>query len=101
MSMHIEKNDDDWDRQADAPMPVKSGRNGPGLGLIALGIVAVLAVVFVLQNSGKGEVRFLWMESEVRVWLAIVVSIVLGALLDRLGVMFWRRRKKARAQRDN
>lgn len=97
MNMHIEGKDDDWDPQ---PQKVASGRNGPALGLIAFAVVAVLTVVFVLQNGNRATLSFLWFEGESRVWFVILVSIVIGAALDRLFGLWWRRRRRRRKESD-
>lgn len=96
MNMHMEGKDDDWDPQ---PQQVASGRNGPAAGLIAFAVVAVLTTVFVLQNGNRATLSFLWFEFESRVWVVILVSIAIGAALDRLFGFWWRRRKR-RKERD-
>ena len=71
-----------------------SGSNGPNIALIAFAIVIVLAVVFFFQNSAATRVKFLFFDQDTRVRSAIIVSIVVGVLLDRLISFWWRRRKR-------
>lgn len=62
--------------------------------LIAFVIVAIGAVVFIIQNSDEAQVRFLFFTVTTRVWAGILVALVVGAVLDRLIVIWWRRRKE-------
>lgn len=72
-----------------------SGISGPPLKLIGALAVVVLAVVFVLQNGQQAEIKFLWMGPWQRsTWIIIVVSILLGVLLDRIGSWWWRRSRQ-------
>ena len=89
MSMHIEGRDFE-----DGPNEVKSGRQGPPIGLIAFGIVTIVTVLFVLQNRERTDIDFLFFELRSRTWFAIAISIALGVLLDRLFLLWWRRRRK-------
>lgn len=96
MSMHIEGRDEnDWGGGDEGrPAEVKSGTSGPSIGLIGFGIVAVLTAVFVLQNRERTTIDFLFFELNSRTWVAIVVAIALGVVLDRLLLFGWRRRKR-------
>jgi uncharacterized integral membrane protein len=71
-----------------------SGRSG--LSPVTIGIVVLVAVcvVFILQNREKTTIDFLVFELRSRVWTAIVFSMILGALLDRLVMRWWRRRRR-------
>lgn len=61
--------------------------------LIGFIVIAIVAVVFVVQNSEKTTVRFLFIEVEARVWAAVLIAIALGVVLDRLFLAWWRRRR--------
>jgi uncharacterized integral membrane protein len=52
--------------------------------LIISGLALVLAVVFVLQNSQRVEATFLFWDRHPRLWVVILVSLVLGALLGQV-----------------
>ena len=60
-------------------------------------IVAVLALLaaaaFVLQNGNRVETTFLFFEGRQPLWLVIVLSILLGALLGQAVGLLRRRRK--------
>ena len=57
-----------------------------------LGVVAVLLVVFVLQNDVQGPIAFLFWHFQVRTWAALLVSAVLGFVAGYL--ICWLRRKR-------
>jgi len=62
--------------------------------VIALLVLAGLALIFVLQNQNEVRTHFLFFTKTSKVWASIGVAIVLGAALDRLASMWWRRRKQ-------
>lgn len=61
--------------------------------LIIFGVLAVITVVFVLQNRERTNIDFLFIEFKARVWTSLLISVVLGIVLDRLFISWWRRRK--------
>ena len=69
--------------------------SGMSAGLIVSGIVAVAALIFILQNSEQQEVNFLFFSATVPLSLVIVISMVLGAILGWF-FAYMRRRKKRR-----
>ena len=83
----------DWkehDRQSEAPQGEKSKIS---VALIAWIVVAVLALVFILQNTSKATVHFLFFDFTAGKWFALLVAVLLGVLLDRAFLWWWRRRK--------
>lgn len=72
----------------------ESGRGGPSVALIGFGIVAVLAVIFFLQNGEHTSIDFLVFESDTTKRWSILMSVVFGVVLDRLFTFWWRRRKR-------
>lgn len=63
----------------------------PSLRLVGLLVVVVLAAIFFFQNGHEAEVEILAWTVTWPVRLVIIVSIVLGVIIDRLGSWFWRR----------
>lgn len=65
--------------------------------LIIFGVLLVVTVVFILQNRERTSIDFLFFEVKARVWTSMVLAVVLGVVLDRLFLAWWRRRKAAKA----
>ena len=87
----------DWkanDRRGDDTPAEKSKISA---GLVIWIIIAVLAVFFIVQNARDANVKFLFFDGTMSLWLVIVISIVIGVLLDRLGTWYLRRRKEKKA----
>lgn len=74
--------------------PSNEGRNGPGIFLVLVLIVAAVIAVFIAQNAERAPIEFLFFDFNSRIWVAIAISIALGILLDRLIIMWWRRARK-------
>jgi membrane protein YqaA with SNARE-associated domain len=71
-----------------------SGRSGPNVTLIGLGVVAALFIVFFLQNSEPTVIDFLVFEKRTTIRWSILVAMMLGVALDRIFGAWWRRRGK-------
>jgi len=76
------------------PQPGPAGRSGPSVWLILFGLVAIVTAIFILQNGEPVDAEFLWFDRSIKLWVAIVASVVLGILLDRLILTWWRRARK-------
>lgn len=68
-----------------------SGLQLPSLKLVALLVVVAISAIFFFQNGHDAEVEILAWTVTWPVRLVIIVSIVLGILIDRLGGWLWRR----------
>lgn len=84
---------DNGDGPTPTSRPDSTGARSVSPRLVAFLVIAVVAAVFVLQNREPTTIHFLNLDVTTRVWLAIVIAIVLGALLDRLFLAWWRRRR--------
>ncbi|MGH9210828.1 MAG: hypothetical protein ACRD2C_09115 [Acidimicrobiales bacterium] len=62
--------------------------------IVAL-LALVTAVIFVAQNRNRVETNFLFFDGNPRLWVVIVASLLLGALLGQAGALLMRRRKRA------
>jgi uncharacterized integral membrane protein len=65
--------------------------------LVLWGAVALYAVIFLLVNSEKQKVSFVFFSVNTRLIWLILLSMALGAVLGRIGPRWWqdrRRRKK-------
>jgi len=65
-----ERRPDEWIEQ----------REGPSGKLVLLAAVAVLLVIFVLQNTDRAQIDFLVWNGSFPLWTLIVVAAVLGCL---------------------
>lgn len=66
--------------------------DGTSAGVIIAGVVGVLLVVFMLQNTDEQSVQFLFFEGNVPLWLALLFAAIGGAIVGQVGVWLWRRR---------
>jgi uncharacterized integral membrane protein len=69
-------------------------RRDIGLGTIIGGIAALLALIFILQNTESGTVQFLFWDFTMATWVWALLLFVLGAVS---GYFFhWQRRRARR-----
>lgn len=92
-------NDDREERRAEQAASAAKSRN-PIMSPAFLGfvVVVVLAVLFFVKNSHEVELDFIFVDHVTTVRWLIIISLVLGVLLDRLASMMWRRRKRRKAR---
>lgn len=65
--------------------------------LIGGGIVAVLLLVFILQNRDRGTIDFLFWSMETSIWFGLLLASGLTLLAERLVLWALARRKRHRA----
>jgi uncharacterized integral membrane protein len=65
--------------------------------LLVAGIAIVLAVLFMAQNNQRVELEFLIFSIGTRLWVGMLVTLLLGALLGQAAEMLWARRKRRNA----
>ena len=83
-----EKGDAGW-----REMP-KQGGVSPALVVAA--IIAVLLIVFIIQNSNDAEVTWLVTDTTTPLWLVIVLSAIVGYVVGQLIEIGLRRRRRRR-----
>jgi uncharacterized integral membrane protein len=71
-------------------------REGPSGKLIAVGIVVVILLLFVVQNTDRTHFDFLFLDGEFPLWTMIVAGAVLGFVA---GWAFARIRARRRGHR--
>jgi len=71
-----------WDRP---------GRVSPVL--IVLAVVTLLLIVFIAENGRKVRVRLIFPLVTMPVWVAMLICVGIGVVLDRLFLAWWHRRK--------
>jgi uncharacterized integral membrane protein len=89
------------------PAPTETDRVrefvGTGLfwGLVVGVILAILVIVFSAQNTDTAPITFLWMEWSSPIFAVILVSLLVGIVLDEIvGLLFRSRRRRRLAERE-
>lgn len=62
--------------------------------LIVVGIIFVLGVIFVIQNTETAEMEFLFVKREFPVWVMLVIFFVVGFLTAEVWGYIRRRRRR-------
>ncbi len=75
-----------------------SGGNGVSPSLIGFVLVAVLATIFFFQNGDRININLWLFDWDTTIRWSLLMAMVLGALLDRLFGMWWRRRGKRKGE---
>ena len=92
---------DDMDGDGDvSPGGWVERREGPSVKLIVAGVIALLLVVFLLQNAETAKIRFLFLDGTYPLWLLLVVGAALGFAAGWLVAARGRRRLQRRAKDD-
>ena len=65
-----------------ASVPQKRSKVPPKL--IVAAVVLVIALIFILQNTAKATVQFLWMDSNSALWLWLLLAGLLGAIFGAI-----------------
>ena len=84
-------------RTPSAPQKRSSNR---GWRVYAAGAIAVLVLVFVIQNSQKVEFNFLFANTSTPLFFVIAISVALGALIGWMFPHVRRDRRRERSERD-
>jgi uncharacterized integral membrane protein len=59
-------------------------RRGPSPRLLAAGLLLVLAVVFVFENTEQTEIRFVLPKVQTPLWVALAVTMIVGVVVGFL-----------------
>lgn len=62
--------------------------------LVAWLVIAAVAVIFFLRNGENTKLDFLFITTHNKTRWLVITCIALGVVLDRLFVMWWRRRRQ-------
>lgn len=82
----------DNNNQRSGDVQAASGRSGPSIALIIVGLLTAVIVVFILRNSDDTEIDFMFFDWNTTVRWSIFIAVLLGVLLDRVILSWWRRR---------
>jgi uncharacterized integral membrane protein len=63
----------------------------------ALGVAVVLALIFILQNSQKVKVKFLFIDTTTPLIFALLIAAILGAVIGYVGPLV---RERGRRRED-
>jgi uncharacterized integral membrane protein len=74
--------------------------NRRAIRLLVAGIAVVAAVVFMAQNNEDVQLDFLVFDITARLWVGLLVTLLLGAILGQAVETMWDRRRRRRAGRD-
>jgi uncharacterized integral membrane protein len=74
--------------------------NRRAVRLLIAGIAVVAAVVFMAQNNEDVELNFLVFDITARLWVGLLVTLLLGALLGQAVEALWGRRRRRRSDAD-
>jgi uncharacterized integral membrane protein len=75
--------------------PRTEERYRPSAKMVIGAIIAILALVFVFQNTDKKQVNFLWMDFNAPAWMWLLVIFLAGSFV---GYMFARRQARRAAR---
>ena len=83
----------EFDREREAP-DLSSDRSAQDtLRLIVAGVLVILLALFVLMNTDKTRVDFVVTDTELPLFIVLLGTAVVGALISHLGLYVWRRRR--------
>ena len=77
-----------------------SSSNRRIMAMVVAGIIVVAAALFILQNREQVDVSFLFLSGRAPLYVVIVISMVLGALLAAVGLGLRRRAKRRERHRN-
>lgn len=60
------------------------------------GVAILVAVLFMAQNNDRVELNFLMFEVSTRLWVGLLVTLLLGAVLGQGVEAWWGRRRRRR-----
>jgi uncharacterized integral membrane protein len=72
------------------------GNNG---FLIGGGILLVLLLIFIFQNTADTQFKFLFWSFTLPLWLVLVITALVAFVIGQFALM-WRRHKRRQARRD-
>lgn len=65
--------------------------------MIVAGIVLIIAVIFIAQNTDEQTLEFLWFDVTMPLWVFMTIMLIGGALIGQ-GIVYARARNKRKAE---
>lgn len=62
--------------------------------LVVAGVLLLVGLIFVLQNSERVETTFLVFNVTTRLWVGLLCALLLGAILGQVVEAAWQRRRR-------
>lgn len=75
------------------------GSGGGNGWLIGGGVLAVLLIIFIVQNTASVTFKFLFWSFSLPLWLALVITALVVFVIGQFALM-WRRHRRRQARRD-
>lgn len=89
---------DDSSFEASKRVAPATQRSNMSPAIIVFGLVALVGLFFFIGNGETTQFHFLFWDWTTTVRWMILVSLVLGVVIDRSFSLWWRRRKKRKAK---
>jgi len=74
--------------------PTDEDEGGVKVRLIALGVVAVILGIFIIQNTSSQEIEFLGFSSSPPLWVSLTLAAIGGAIVGQLALWAYRRSRR-------
>ena len=81
------------------PQGSSQGSGGSNGFLIGGGILLVLLLVFIFQNTAETTFKFLFWSFTFPLWLGLLITALVAFVIGQFALM-WRRHKRRQARRD-
>lgn len=83
------------------PDPLRSSRaSGFYAAIVALGVVLVLLVIFIVQNTERQDVKFLWLEGRAPLAVLLLIATAAGIFLTSIGATLRLMQVRRRVKRE-
>ena len=83
----------------DTGLRLRSGNSGGNGFLIGGGILLVLLLIFIFQNTADTTFKYLFWDFTLPLWLGLLITAVVAFVVGQFALM-WRRHKRRQARRD-
>lgn len=96
--MTLHPDDSGFEAPKRAAAPATAERSNMSPAIIVFGVLALVGLFFFLGNGETTQFHFLFWDWTTTVRWMILVSLLLGIVIDRSFAFWWRRRKKRKAK---